>query len=92
MAPLPAWLLLSLKEVIDRIPEQAQTYKNQTESQQNKRSKERSLFRKFLAKLAGNDKEDQVAFLVNQAKVISRKTYIKAMLQSIPKQPDYLTI
>ena len=78
--------------MIDGIPEQVDTFRNQSMSQRKHRSKERSLFRKFLAKLAGPDKEDQVAFMVYQAQVISSKTYVKAVLKSIPEIPDYLTL
>ena len=92
MAPVSKRSLSALEKVIDGIPEQVDTFRNQSMSQRKHRSKERSLFRKFLAKLAGPDKEDQVAFMVNQAQVISSKTYVKAVLKSIPEIPDYLTL
>ena len=55
-------------------------------------SRERNLFRQLLAKLAGEDKDEQVEFLVHHARKISRKTYIKVVLESIPDPPDYITL
>ena len=80
MAPLTARLLSSLEEVIDQIPDQTQSFRSQTQGQIRKRSKKRTVFRKFLAKLSGDDKNDQIAFLINQAQKISRRTYVKVAL------------
>ena len=92
MAPLTATLLSSLEEVIDQIPDQTQSFRSQTQGQIRKRSKERTVFRRFLAKLSGDDKNDQIAFLINQAQKISRRTYVKVALHSIQKPPDYATL
>ena len=53
------------------------------------RSEERKLFRKLVSKLAGNFKDHQRAFLINQARKISRTTYVQVALDSVPKIPDY---
>ena len=92
MAPLTTGMLSSLKQAIDKIPKQDNPFRNQTASELKHRSKERNLFRKLLAKLAGADKDNQVAFLVTKARRICSKTYMKVVLESIPNQPDYLTI
>ena len=92
MAPLTTGMLSSLKQAIDKIPKQDNPFRNQTASELKHRSKERNLFRKLLAKLAGEDKDEQVEFLVHHARKISRKTYIKVVLESIPDPPDYITL
>ena len=45
-----------------------------------------------MAKLAGEDKKDQIAFMVDRARKMSSKTYMKAVLESIPEWPSYLTL
>ena len=89
MAPVTAKMLSNLEEAIDQIPNQD---RNQTPRQFRKRAGLRLLFRKLLVKLAGEDKDEQVAFMVHQARKVSSKTYIKAVLESIPNQPDYVTL
>ena len=92
MPPLTKANLSALEKAIDEIPDQTIAFRNQSQYHYKKRTLERNLFRKLLTKLAGGDKEDKIAFLVNQAQLISRKTYVKAVLESIPKQPDYSTL
>ena len=92
MAPLTTGMLSSLKQAIDKIPKQDNPFRNQTPSELRYRSRQRNLFRQLLAKLAGEDKDEQVALLVNQARKISKKTYVKIVLESIPDPPDYNTL
>ena len=54
-----------------------------------KGSREGILSRRILEKLLGNDKQNQLNFLMHQAKVIDRKTYITRALKTIPKPPTY---
>ena len=81
MPPLTKANLSALEKAIDEIPDQTIAFRNQSQYHYKKRTLERNLFRKLLTKLAGGDKEDKIAFLVNQAQLISRKTYVKAVLK-----------
>ena len=72
MAPLTTGMLSSLEQAIEQIPKQDKPFRNQSPNELKHRSKERKLFRKLLAKLAGEDPDQQVAFLANQARKISR--------------------
>ena len=74
MAPLIRGTLRMLQEAIDVIPEQDTPFREQTPYHQSKRTQERKVFRKLAAKLAGADIEEQVAFLINQARKIDKKT------------------
>ena len=89
MAPLTTGMLSNLERAIDQIPNQDCPFRNQSWNQLKHRARERHLFRKLVAKLAGEEKDDQVAFMINQSRRVSRTTYVKAVLESIPKQPDY---
>ena len=89
MPPLTASVLSRLEELIDQIPEQTDAFGDQTETQKRKRTDERRLFRELVSKLAGKDKNEQTKFLIDQARKISRKTYVQITLESIPKPPDY---
>lgn len=92
MAPLTKGMLASLGKAIDQIPEHTDAFRNQSKRFYKARRKERSLFRKLVAKLGGTDKEEQIAFLIDQARKISSTTYIKAALKSISPPPDYGTL
>ena len=82
----------NLELAIDEIPKQDSPFKNQSSAQLKNRTRERSLFRKLAAKLAGEEKGDQVAFMINQSRKVSSKTYVKDVLKSIPKLPDYVEL
>ena len=92
MAPLIKGTLQMLQTAVDLIPEQDIPFRQQTTYHQSKRVRERKVFRKLAAKLAGADKEDQVAFLIDQARKVDRKTYVVAALKSITTPPDYISI
>ena len=47
------------------IPNQIDSFGDQSEIQKRLRSEERKLFRKLVSKLAGNFKDHQSAFLIN---------------------------
>ena len=68
MAPLTKGMLASLGKAIDQIPEQTDAFRNQPKRFYEARKKERSLFRKLVAKLVGVDKEEQIVFLMDQAR------------------------
>lgn len=89
MPPLTTLMLSNLGRAIDQIPDQIDSFLDQSEIQKRLRSEERKLFRKLVSKLAGNDKDHQTAFLINQARKISRTTYVQVALDSVPKLPDY---
>ena len=89
MAPLTTLMLSNLGRAIDQIPDQIDSFGDQSEIQKRLRSKERKLLRKLVSKLAGNDKDHQTAFLINQARKISRTTCVQVALDSVPKLPDY---
>ena len=89
MPPLTTPMLSNLGRAIDQIPDQIDSFRDQSEIQRRLRSEERKLFRKLLSKLAGKDKDHQTAFLINQARKISRTTYVQVALDSVPKLPDY---
>ena len=55
-------------------------------------SRRRSFFRKLLEKVVGNDKDQQVEFLIQEARKINKKTYVQAALRSIPMPPDYSSL
>ena len=92
MAPLTTAMLSSLKQAIDEMPSEPCPFRNITPSALKKRKKFCVLFRKLLAKLAGDDIDEQIAFMVKQMRKISSKTYVKAVLESIPDPPDYNTL
>ena len=92
MPPLTKGVLSSLDKVLDQIPDQTNAFRSQTDYQFKKRFKERMVFRKLLAKLSGNEKDDQIEFLINEARLISSQTYVKVTLKSIQKPPDYATL
>ena len=92
MAPLTSVMLSSLQQVIKKIPDQLNAFRSQLPNQTTERSKELKLFRALLAKLAGNDKNHQTAFLVSQAHKICRTTYVQVALESIPAPPNYATL
>lgn len=58
----------------------------------NELVKERTFFGKLVHKLVGDKKDEQVEFLVKQARKISRTTYIQIALNSIPLPPDYCSL
>ena len=89
MPPLTTLMLSNLGQAIDQIPDQIDSFGDQSEIQKRKRSAERKLFWRLVSKLAGNDKEHQTAFLINQAQKISRTSYVQVALDSLPKPPDY---
>ena len=89
MPPLTRKILSNLQHAINNVPEQVNAFKTQSDSEKNERVKERKLFQKLLAKLAGNEKDDQLAFLMEIARKINRKTYVQAALESIPTTEDY---
>ena len=89
MAPLTARILSNLKEAIDQIPNHD---RNQTPRQLRQRAGLRLLFRKLLVKLAGEDKDDQVSFMINQSRRVSSKTYVNIVLKPIPELPDYVAL
>ena len=89
MPPLTTPMLSNLGRAIDQIPDQIDSFGDQSEIQKRLRSEERKLCRKLVSKLAGNDKDHQTAFLINQARKISRTTYVQVALDSVPKLPDY---
>ena len=80
MAPLTTGMLSSLEQAIDQIPNQDISYRNQSTCQLKQRTRERLLFRKLVAKLAGEEKDDQVAFMINQSRRVSNKTYVNVVL------------
>ena len=92
MAPLTTGMLSSLGQAIDQIPKQDSPYGNQSLNQLKHRARDRRLFRKLVAKLAGEDKDDQVSFMINQSRRVSSKTYVNVVLESIPEQPDYVAL
>ena len=92
MPPLTKGFLSSLHKVLDKIPDQVDSFQSLSQYQVEKRSKDRKMFRKLLSKLSGNDKDDQIAFLINEARTISSQTYVKVALKSIPRPPDYATL
>ena len=92
MAPLSGSLLSGLKQAVDLLPEQVLPFRQQTKYHHHKRSPERKLFKILTAKLAGSEKEDQVAFLMNQARNLSRETYVSAALDSVTIPPNYASI
>lgn len=53
---------------------------------------ERFFFRKLLSKLIGDDKAEQAEFLIQQARKLSKTTYVQATLKSIPVPPNYSSI
>ena len=55
-------------------------------------SRRRSFFRKLVEKVVGMNKDEQVAFLISEARKINQKTYVQAALSSIPKPPDYSSL
>ena len=71
-------MLSSLKQAIDKIPKQDNPFRNQTASELKHRSKERNLFRKLLAKLAGEDEDEQVEFLDTMPEKFAGNIYQKA--------------
>lgn len=89
MPPLTISLLSKLRQVIELIPDQIDAFGDQSVAQKSKRSAERTVFRELLSKLAGNDKAHQTAFLIDQARKISRSTYVKVALESVTAVPDY---
>ena len=90
MPPLTTLMLSNGGRAIDQIiPNQIDSFGDQSEIQKRLRSEERKLFRKLVSKLAGNFKDHQTAFLINQARKISRTTYVQVALDSVPKIPDY---
>ena len=92
MPPLTQGILLSLGKTINQIPDQTDTFRNQPTSFHKRIFSENTLFRKLVAKLVGEDIEEQIAFLMHQARKMSSTTYIKAALKSIPPPPDYATL
>ena len=92
MAPLPKNTLRRLQQAVDLIPEQDIPFREQTKYHQSKRLRERKVFRELTAKLAGGSKEDQVVFLINQARKVDRKTYVLAALRSVTIPPEYISI
>ena len=89
MPPLTRKILSNLQNAIDNVPEQVNAFKTQSDSEKNERVKERKLFQKLLAKLAGNEKDGQLACLMEIARKINRKTYVQAAVESIPTTADY---
>ena len=89
MPPLTTLMLSYLGQAIDQIPDQIDSFGDQSEVHKRKRSAERKLFRRLVSKLAGNDKEHQTAFLINQAQKISRTSYVQVALDSLAKPQDY---
>ena len=92
MAPLPKNTLQRLQQAVYLIPEQDIPFCEQTKYHQSKRLRERKVFRELTAKLAGGSKEDQVVFLINQARKVDRKTYVLAALRSVTIPPEYISI
>ena len=54
--------------------------------------KDRTFLRKLVSKVVGNNKEEQVELLAQQARKISSTTYVQAALKLIPAQPDFLSL
>ena len=50
------------------------------------------IFQELLVKLAGPDVIDQIRFLVDQAKRISKQTYLQVTLASVNAPPDFATM
>ena len=76
----------TLLSSIDKLP---WTVKEDGNDSVKKGSQEGILFRRLLEKLLGNDKQNQLNFLMHQARVIDRKTYITRALKTIPILPIY---
>ena len=89
MPPLTRSILSSLEQAINQVPEQLNAFRSQSDNEKNQRAKERKLFRKLLVKLAGIEKDDQLAFLVEVSRKINKKSYVQVTLDSIPTPPDY---
>ena len=53
---------------------------------------DRTFFRRLVNKVVGNNKEEQVKFLAQQARRISSKTYVQAALRLIPALPDFRSL
>ena len=71
MAPLTTDELSTVQNAIDLLPEQDLPFRRQTTIyHRNVRVGERRIFSKLLARLAGREKEDQVAFLIDQTWVL----------------------
>ena len=85
-------MINALYDAVQALPEQVNGYRSQSDRQKRKRATERSIFRDLLSKLAGTDSEDQMKFLVDQAKKISRNTYVKLTLDSFKLPPDFATL
>ena len=76
----------TLLSSIDKLP---WTVKEDGNDSVKKGSQEGTLFRRLLEKLLGNDKQSQLNFLLHQARVIDRKTFITRALKIIPIPPTY---
>ena len=83
-------LLENLENLIHKLPGRTDSFRNQSKKKKEKTSKERALFRQLTVKLAGDNKDEQVAFLLSQAESITSKLeVVKASLNLIPKPPDF---
>ena len=75
---LTTWLNLSRDELSAR--------------QQESISRRRTFFRKLVEKVVGTNKEEQVKFLIREARKINKNTYVQSARSSIPTPPDYRSL
>ena len=86
-------MLENLQKLIHKFPGRTGSFRDQSKKKKEKTARERDLFRQLTVKLAGNNKDEQVAFLLSQAESISSKLeVVKASLNLIPKPPDFMEL
>ena len=91
----PSLTWKNVKSLVEKLPELKSWLnhsKDLSDTMKNELVKDRTFFRKFVPKIVGSNKEEQVEFLIKQAKKLSSKTYIQAALKLIPAQPDFLSL
>ena len=84
--------LENVRTAIRELPDQLVGYSSQTSRQKRKKLVQRKIFRELLVKLAGSNVDDQITFLVDQAKTISKRTYVHVTLASMDVAPDFGTM
>lgn len=84
--------LQRVRRAIEELPGQQVGYNSQSDRQKRKRNKQHVIFRELLVKLAGSDVSDQIHFLVDQAKKVSKQTYVHVTLESVNAPPDFATM
>ena len=90
--PYQTWLK-RFDDLIKKFPARDDPLQNESNNSRKRRSKERLLFRKLIAKLAGCSVHNQVAFLISQAQKLSSKVeVVEASLRSLPNPPDFMTL